>query len=210
MAKGPKGPRTNKEILDRIVVLALDKSNLLGKVIKTMLEEEFDPKDVPGLRTIQQYVSNARFEGEENTQEQPWSLATMDKAGIPWEAVYWLQERYMECEKLQKNGEQLWPWTTHLAEVKPSRSTVLTNRQAKWLWRIHLIIPEWGLPAWLPELCQRADEYTHREMTAEYLGQDFDTSDLDGSLRNLTRNIKHQGVSAKKDITQKQTTEKEE
>jgi len=85
MAKGPKQPRTKKEVLDLIVVLALDKSNLLGKQIKARLEEEFEPNDVPGLRTIQQYMSNARKEATENVQEQPWSLATMDKAGIPWD-----------------------------------------------------------------------------------------------------------------------------
>lgn len=198
MAKGPKGPRTRKEILDRIVVLALDKSNLSGKQIKTQLEEEFEPNDVPGLRTIQQYTSNARKEAEENVQEQPWSLATMDKAGIPWEAVYWLRERYMECEKRQKKGEQLWPWTTHFTEAKPSPSVVLTNRQAKWLYRVHLFMPELDeLPDWLHKLCERADEYAHREMTAEYLGQDFDTSDLDGGLRNLLRNIRLRGISPK-------------
>ncbi len=65
------------------------------------------------------------------------------------------------------------------------------------------------LPDWLPELCQRADEYAHREMTAEYLGQDFDTSDLDGSLRNLLRDIKRRGISAKKE-KKKQITAREE
>lgn len=214
MAKGPKGPRTKREILDRIVVLALDKSKLLGKQIKEQLEKEFDPKDVPGLRTIQQYMSNART--AENVQEQPWSLATMDKAGIPWEAVYWLRERYVECkrymesERRKKKGKQLWPWTTHFTEGKPSPKVVLTNRQAKWLWRVHLVMPELEeLPDWLLELCRRADEYAHREMTAEYLGQDFDTSDLDGSLRNLLRDIKRRGISAKKE-KKKQITGKEE
>ena len=199
MARGPKQPRTKKEVLDRVVVLALDKSNLLGKEIKATLEEEFDPKDVPGLRTIQQYMSNAREVAKENVQEQSWSLATMDKAGITWEAVYWLQECYTECVKRQKEGEQLWPWTTHFTEAKPSPSVVLTNRQAKWLYRIHLVIPEWELPDSLPKLCERADEYAHREMTAEYLGQDFDSSDLDGGLRNLMRDIKRRGISAKKE-----------
>ena len=209
MTKGPRGPRTKKDVLDRIVILALDDSNLWGKDIKAQLEKEFEPNDVPGLRTIQQYISNARKEAEENVQEQPWSLATMDKASIPWEAAYWLQERYMECEKRQKKGEQLWPWTTHFTEAKLSPSVVLTNRQAKWLYRIHLVIPEWELPDWLPELCHRADEYAHREMTAEYLGQDFDTSDLDGSLRNLLRDIKRRGISAKKE-SKKQIAGKEE
>jgi hypothetical protein len=107
MTKGPKGPRTKKEILDHIVVLALDKSNLLGKVVKAILEKEFDPKDVPGLRTIQQYMSNAREVAKENVQERPWSLGTMDKASIPWEAAAWLLEQYEECEKRTKKGDQL-------------------------------------------------------------------------------------------------------
>jgi len=80
-------------------------------------------------------------------------------------------------------------------QPKYQREIVLTYREAKWLWRIHLAMPVWELPDWLPELCQRADEYAHREMTAEYLGQDFDTSDLDGGLRNLLRDIKRRGIS---------------
>jgi len=201
MTRGPKEPRTKKEVLDRIVVLALDKSNLLGKVVKAKLEEEFDPKDVPGLRTIQQYVSNARKEAEENVQEQSWSLATMDKAGIPWDAVYWLRERYRECKELQEKGKQLWPWTTHFTKAKPSPSMVLTNRQAKWLWRVHLFMPELKeLPDWLSILCERADEYAHREMTAEYLGQDFDTSDLDGAFMGaLLRDIERKKQIAGKE-----------
>lgn len=191
MKKGPKQPRTKREVLDRIVVLALDKSNLLGKQVEMILRGEFDTKDVPGLRTIQLYMSNARQQAVQNVQEQAWSLATMDKAGIPWEAVYWLRERYIDCKEHNKKkrgeDEQLWPWTNLFAKEKSIPGAILTNRQAKWLWRIHKFMPELEeSPGCLLRICQRADEYAHREMTSEYLGQDFDTSDLDGSFMFTT------------------------
>ncbi len=189
MTKGPKQPRTKKEVLDRMVVLALDKSNLLGKQIKAQLEEEFDPKDVPGLRTIQQYMSNARKEAEENVQEQPWSLATMDTAGIPWEAAAWLLEHYKECEKHTTKGDQLWPLTNpYMTTLIERREPVeggyvfLTNRQAKWLWRVRLIGPALDSADPFCDLCHWADQYAHAEITAEYLDQYFDTRTIDTDL----------------------------
>ena len=181
--------RTKREMLDRIVILALDKSNLLGKQIKAQLEEEFEPNDVPGLRTIQQYMSNARKEAEENVQEQPWSLGTMDKAGIPWEAAAWLLEHYKECEKHTTEGDQLWPWTNpYMTTLIERREPVeggwvfLTNRQAKWLWRVRLIGPALDSADPFCDLCHWADQYAHAEITAEYLDQYFDTRTIDADL----------------------------
>jgi hypothetical protein len=188
MAKGPKQPRTKKVVLDRIVVLALDKSNLLGKQIKAQLEEEFEPNDVPGLRTIQQYMSNARKEAKENVQEQPWSLGTMDKAGIPWEAANWLLEQYKECERRTMEGEQLWrltnPYPIGTRPLEPVEGgwVFLTNRQAKWLWRVRPIVPAQAFPDPFRELCRWADQYAHAEITAEYLDQYFDTRTIDADL----------------------------
>ncbi len=189
MVKGPKQPRTKKKVLDRIVILALDKSNLLGKQIKAQLEGEFEPNDVPGLRTIQQYMSNARKEAEENVQEQPWSLGTMDKAGIPWEAAAWLLEHYKECEKRTTAGVQLWPWTNpYMTTLIERREPVeggwvfLTNRQAKWLWRVRLIGPALDSADPFCDLCHWADQYAHAEITAEYLDQYFDTRTIDADL----------------------------
>ncbi len=186
MVKGR--PRTKMEILNRIVILALDKSNLLGKAIKAKLEEEFEPKDVPGLRTIQQYMSNAREVAKENVQERPWSLGTMDKAGIPWEAAAWLLEQYKECEESTKKGEQLWrltnpyPMGTNPPEPVEGGWVFLTNRQAKWLWRVRPIAPAQEFSDPLPELCHWADQYAYAEITAEYLDQYFDTRNIDADL----------------------------
>jgi len=215
MAKGPKQPRTKKEVLDRIVILALDKSNLLGKQIKTQLEEEFEPNDVPGLRTIQQYMSNARKEAEENVQEQPWSLGTMDKAGIPWEAAAWLLEHYKKCEKRTTNGEQLWPLTNpYMTTLIERREPVeggwvfLTNRQAKWLWRVRPIVPAQEFPDPFLELCHWADQYAHAEITAEYLDQYFDTRTIDADLMMYLDTAKQE--SATNEADRKQKTGKEE
>jgi hypothetical protein len=144
-------------------------------------------------------------------EEEFWSFATMESnKDIPWEAVPFLLECLIELTGRAEQGKQLWPWRERLLgdlkklgfEVRQSasqRDSVLTYRQAKWLWRVHLVLPTWTLPDWLTELCERADEYAHREMTADYLGWDFNTSDLDDSLRNLLRDIKRRGISAKKE-----------
>ena len=214
MAKGPKQPRTKKEVLDRIVILALDKSNLLGKQIKTQLEEEFEPNDVPGLRTIQQYMSNARKEAEENVQEQPWSLGTMDKAGIPWEAAAWLLEHYLEhykeCVRGTMKGEQLWPLTnpylpTRIERLEPVEGgwVFLTNRQAKWLWRVRLIGPALDSADPFKDLCYWADQYAHAEITAEYLDQYFDTRTIDADLTMYLDIAKQESAKNKADRKQK-------
>ena len=214
MAKGPRGPRTKKEILDRIVVLALDKSKLLGKVVKATLEEEFDPKDVPGLRTIQQYMSNAREVAKENVQEQPWSLATMDKVDIPWEAAAWLLEHYKECERRTTKGDQLWPLTNpYLPTCIERREPVeggwvfLTNRQAKWLWRVRSIVPAQEFPDPFHELCHWADQYAHAEITAEYLDQYFDTRTIDADLMMYLDIAKQESAKNKADRKQKMRKE---
>lgn len=210
MAKGPKQPRTKKEVLDRIVILALDKSNLLGKQIKTQLEEEFKPNDVPGLRTIQQYMSNARKEAKENVQEQPWSLGTMDKAGIPWEAAAWLLEHYKECERRTTKGDQLWPLTNpYMTTLIERREPVeggwvfLTNRQAKWLWRVRLIGPTLDSADPFYDLCHWADQYAHAEITAEYLDQYFDTRTIDADLMMYLDIAKQESAENKTDRKQK-------
>ncbi len=210
MAKGPKQPRTKKEVLDRIVILALDKSNLLGKQIKAQLEGEFEPNDVPGLRTIQQYMSNARKEAEENVQEQPWSLGGMDKAGIPWEAAAWLLEHYKECEKRTTKGDQLWPWTNpYMTTLIERREPVeggwvfLTNRQAKWLWRVRLIGPALDSADPFYDLCHWADQYAHAEITAEYLDQYFDTRTIDADLMMYLDIAKQESAKNKADRKQK-------
>jgi hypothetical protein len=210
MVKGPKQPRTKKEVLDRIVALALDKSKFLGKQIKAQLEKEFEPNDVPGLRTIQQYMSNARKEGKENVQEQPWSLGTMDKAGIPWEAAAWLLDHYKECEKRTMKGEQLWrltnPYPIGTKPLEPVKGgwVFLTNRQAKWFWRVRPIVPAQKFPDPFHELCHWADQYAHAEITAEYLDQYFDTRTIDADLMMYRDAAKQEFATNEADSKQKQ------
>ena len=221
MAKGPKQPRTKKKVLDRIVILALDKSNLLGKQIKAQLEGEFEPNDVPGLRTIQQYMSNAREVAKENIQEQPWSLATMDKAGIPWEGAAWLLDSYKECERRIEEyhrrmmaGEQLedmplwrltnpYPMGTQPLELVRGGYVFLTNRQAKWLWRVRLIGPALDSDDPFCDLCHWADQYAHAEITAEYLDQYFDTRTIDADLMMYLDIAKQESAKNKADRKQK-------
>ncbi len=204
-----KGPSTKREVLDRLIILALQKPYLLGRQIRDRLEEEFGFSDTPGLRTVQQYMSKAREKAGGNVQEQPWSLRTMaaGDTGIPWEAASFLLEAFNELRYRQKEGEKFWHWSGHPFDyiykgtvksvtdaiaygkepehfsVRPDtprapEGTVITNRQAKWLWRIHVILPKLGVV----KLCERADEYAYGELVAEYLGEAFDTSNLDESL----------------------------
>jgi hypothetical protein len=171
---------------------------------------------IPKLSTITRKVREFRKEAKANVQEQPWSLAMMAKSetGIPWKAVAFLLSASDELQHLQAKGEKLWPASEHplddfdkgsleevseiLASGKESErtsvrplapraplGTVLTNRQAKWLWRLRLIFPKVKLFDLLPHV----DAYAQRELLADYLNRDFDTSDLDSSLRNIMYDI---------------------
>ena len=210
MAKRSKGrPRTKREILNRIIILALSESHILGKELQAKLEKEFDHKDVPGLRTIYQYMSNARKEAERNIQDQPWSLGTMDKAGIPWEAAAWLLEHYKECERRTMKGDQLWrlpnpyPIGTKPPEPVEGGWVFLTNRQAKWLWRVRSIVPAQEFRDPFHELCHWADQYAHAEITAEYLDQYFDTRTIDADLMMYRDAVKQKSDTNEADRKQK-------
>ncbi len=170
-----------------------------GDVLRAV-RNKFESKGIPipKLRTAQQYIKIFR---RKLIEEEPWSLATMESNNdIPWEAVPFLMECYIELIERAEQGEQLWPWGEQLLgdlkksglEVRQSESQkeiVLTHRQAKWLWRLHFIFPKLKLI----DLLRHVDTYVHREMVADYLGWDFDTSDLDGSLLNTMRDIKKHG-----------------
>ncbi|MFC2056017.1 hypothetical protein ACFLTO_00375 [Chloroflexota bacterium] len=208
MAKGR--PKINVKIAEFINLAVMQHPDWTASDALKAVKNKFEIKGIPipKLRTVQQYTKVFR---QKLKEEEFWSLAAMEvNKDIPWEATPFLLECSIELIGRAKQGEQLWPWRERLLgdlkklglDIRQSvsqKETVLTYRQAKWLWRIHLVIPKLELPDCLPELCQRADEYAHREMTAEYLVQDFDTSDLDGGLRNLLRDIKRQGISVKKE-----------
>jgi len=236
MTKGPQGPRTKGEILNRMITLALGEPRLTNKEIQVTLEKEFPIKDVPCLRTIQQYVKNFREEAAKNVQEQPWSIGIMAKeeTGIPWEAAGFLLEAYLEIHRLHEKGQRV--WSRHpldnflkgtLREIieayesggvperisvkplapRPPPGTVLTVRQAKWLWWTNLILSPIFDPAWpfdmrLSILCDRADPYVCREIVAHYIERKFDTSDLDGALAItlMDARIRGQGIHVKKEV----------
>jgi len=222
MRKGAKGrPRIKEEILNRIIALVLSKPHLLGKEIQAQLENEFDPNDVPRLRTIYQYVSNARKQAEKSVQDQPWSLGTMDKTGVPWEAAAWLLECYKKCERHieeyqrrmlegeQLEDEPLWrltnPYPMGTKPLEPVKGgyVFLTNRQAKWLWRVRLIGPALDSADPFKDLCHWADQYAHAEITAEYLDQYFDTRTIDADLMMYLDIAKQESVKNKADRKQK-------
>lgn len=212
MKKGPKGrPRVKREILNRIVALVLNNPHLLGKEIQAQLEKEFDPNDVPRLRTIYKYVSDARKQAERSVQDQPWSLGTMDKIGVPWEATAWLLECYKKCEERTTKGVKLWPLTNpYMTTIIERREPVeggwvfLTNRQAKWLWRVRHVVPAEEVDDSFRWLCHWADQYAYAEIVAEYLDQYFDTRTIDADL------MMHRQLSTENEVNREQTTEKEE
>ena len=183
------------------------------KVVKNKFESKGIP--IPKLRTVQQYIKVFR---RKLMEEELWSLAAMEvNEYIPWEAAPFLLECSIELTKRAKQGEHLWPWREQLLgdlkksglEVRQSESQkeiVLTYRQAKWLWRLHLIFPKLK-PI---DLFPRVDDYVHREMVADYLGWDFDTSDLDRGLMTLLYHIKHQETPTEKETGEKQIKGKEE
>lgn len=107
-------------------------------------------------------------------------------------------------------GEKLWPWSGYLldhvykgttdeviADIIAGREpehisaeslqkglpprTILTVRQAKWLWRMDRIFPTNSRERFR-ELFERADDYAHQELLADYLKETFDTRELDEDL----------------------------
>lgn len=219
MVKGR--PKINLEVAHFISVAVTQHPDWSAGDVLKAIKNKYESKGIPipKLRTVQQYI---KVINNKLKQEESWSLAAMEvNKDVPWEAVPFLLECSIELTKRAKQGRQLWPWRKKLLgnlkklglEVRksePQGDFVLTYRLAKWLWRIHRAMPVWELPEELPKLCEWADEYAHREMMADYLCYPFDTSDLDGGLKNLLRDIKRMRISAKKDLKQKQITEKEE
>jgi len=139
---------------------------------------------------------------------------------IPWEAAGFLLWAFAELRHVKNRGETIWRWSEHPLDdfykggvekvmesfgtdsepehvsVKPLAprapvGTIMTNRQAKWLARLHLMFP--GLKP--NDLFYHADAYTQQELLADYLGWDFDTSYLDESLSYRAKQIGERGYN---------------
>lgn len=208
----PKGPRIHPDILDCLIEFVRLYPDSSAKVLQERLQNKLSGENipVPKERTLQKYMKLVR-DHMRHIQEQPWNLAKMDEVGIPWEAGNFLLRASVD---LQKEGVDLWPWTANLLKDLQLprifrkklryRKGMMTNRQAKWLWRIYITMPMLTLS----QLCYRADEYAHRERVAEYLDREFDTSDLDGGLRNLLRSIEDRATSPDKEKMEEEKRER--
>ncbi len=207
----PKGPRVHRDIEKEIATIVSQNPLLQGREIETILMKKFGETGVPipSQRTIQDRAK--RIRDQLTVQEKPWSIGVMKEqnpdipdtnTGVPWEAVGFIMQSIVGLESMVRQGkekvEEIWPYTFgFLASIeemngvakKQSTQTILTNRQAKWLWRLHLIFPD--LKPF--DLVSHVDAYAHREMLADYLGWDFDTSNLDGGLVLTMRNIVKHG-----------------
>lgn len=217
----PKGPKVHSDIEKHIAMIVTDNPYLQAKEIQTELEQQFAGTSIPipAIRTIQDRAK--RIVDQLTIEEKPWSLAIMAKGDIdvPWEAAGFLLWAFAELRHLQKSGEKIWHLSKHPLDdfykgssmeevmesfgtdrepehvsVKPLAprapvGTILTNRQAKWLWRLHLMFP--GLKP--TDLFVHADAYAQQELLADYLGWDFDTSNLDEGLSQLARDIGKHG-----------------
>jgi len=206
----------SEQVKKYIAEYILKKPDTQAKTILDLVNDKFHDTgiNIPKLRTVQALVKQLKEEVGQNYEEQPWSLATMDQAKIGWEAASFLLMADGDLRRLQSEGKHL-PWQNSAAPyifkgtlekvvqaemagkkvereyigppVKPR--TILTNRQAKWLWRIHLIVP--GLE--LADLYPHVEPYAHREILAYYLREPFDTTDLDSALMNILLDIKRRG-----------------
>lgn len=212
----PKGPTVNLEVLDYLIEFFRWHPNTTGELTQEILRNKYGESGIPipSVRTIQKY-KKIILEQLKNPQDKPWALAMMDKTGIPWEAANFLLKASITLQELQKKGEVVWPWTSELlGELKKSRmllgmqkfqKEVMTNREAKWLWRVHLALPT----VELRNILWRTDMYAHREMTSDFLKREFDTSDLDGGLKNLLRNIRERSESSKTSKQEKESIDEE-
>jgi len=99
-----------------------------------------------------------------------------------------------------------YPMGTKPLELVRGGYVFLTNRQAKWLWRIRLIGPALDCADPFYDLCHWADQYAHAEITAEYLNQYFDTRTIDADLTMYLDIAKQE--SAKNEADRKQKRER--
>ena len=177
-----KGPRINLEILERLVDLAKDSQRGEGPALYQQLQEEFEPKGIhlPSLRTIQNFAKLSRELFATSIQEQRWSLSGMGSAGIPWNAGAFLLDASLEFAREDElRPEEKYTWDElDILLARWERPEELTNRLAKWLWRLHLTWPETKLTniVWL------ACRYSQAERVAELTNQMFDSYHLDSEL----------------------------
>ena len=152
----PRGPRVAQDVEAFCMAKALEDREAPAKEIREKVREWLEPleRPTPGLRKVQQLVSLARRGALNNQDDEPWSLATMEAEGIPWEAVPYL----LGC--LKDLGRSL------------------TNRMARWLWRIHLAAPELDVY----DASHEASRYASREMVSQYHDRPFVTGDLDARI----------------------------
>lgn len=211
-----KGPGISKPVREHMTEYILGNPDACAKGVLASVENKFRNTGyaIPKLRTVQAWAKQVKEKASHDSEEQPWSLATMDEINIAWEAASFLLQAYDDLRRRQSEGKPL-PWERSAApyvykgtfeevvEAKKSGKepeheyiglpakggTILTNRQAKWLWRLHLIAP--GLE--LADLYPHAEPYAHREILAKYLKEPFDTSDLDSSLMIILHDIKSRG-----------------
>lgn len=201
-----KGPKVHPDIEKEMVCLVSHNPYLQASEIETYLSEEFRGRGIPlpSLRTIQDRAK--RIRDRLTIQEKPWSLAAMteqrsdipdEEVDIPWEASRFIMQSIIDLKSRIKSDkeklEELWPYSfktlTFVKDepIQPEDArllrVLLTNRQAKWLWRLHLILPN-EKPV---NLLRHADAYVQRELLRDYLGWEFDTSDLENSLMNILR-----------------------
>ncbi|MBA7608607.1 hypothetical protein ES703_15786 [subsurface metagenome] len=196
-----KGPRVHPDI-DKYIAYVVSRNPLLqAGEIEVKLTEKFVGTDIPipSIRTIQDRAK--RIRDRLTIQDKPWSLAaiTGENPLIPLEAAGFIMESIIDLESRIRSGkeklEELWPYTfgtlTSIRDevIQPeeeiSQRELLTNRQAKWLWRLHLIFPR--LKA--VDLVTYVDAYVQRELERDYLGWKFDTYDLDNALLIKLRHI---------------------
>ena len=207
----PRGPKVNKDIERTILEIVSSNPELQASEIELRLRNQFARLGIPipTLRTIQ--LRAKRIRDYISIQDKPWSIAAMmqdEKNKIPWEAVEFIMQAYIEIEGMINSGEmtlhKIWRYRSDhindqiiikennvfeiVNEVNPN-APIMTYRQAKWLWRIHLMLP--GLKP--IDLFGHVDAYVQRELFANYYGAELDTSDLDSAIMNKQRDVMKHG-----------------
>ena len=217
----PKGPKVHEDVIRHITTLLANNSGITVPRIEKELINKFAGTDtpLPAIRTIYKIVR--KISRLLTYQEEPWSLATMstqmrdnkeESLYLPREASSFILEAIMDLRNMSKEGEgkyrDHWRYTTEFfksLDAQPpsweniSASKSLTNRQAKWLWWLHLILP--GLKP--GDLFHIADAYVSRELYSELFEWEFDTTDLDDGLINILKDVKLHGYYPAKENPEK-------
>lgn len=146
------GPRLGPTVKKRAKRIKMENPKWGATRIRRMLKEEFPTVSLRSERQIYRWI---KYVPAVTDQDKPWTFSHSERGDIPWEAS---------------------PLLLKLALTYGNR---LTNRAAKWCWRVRIAAPKLSAE----DIFDLGQEYGDREWTGSILDIEPHFVDLDGLLK---------------------------